>query len=170
MKKVGILIENLFDERELIYPYYRLREDFEVVLIGSEGDTPYKAKSGFAMTSDIASKDVRPEDLAGLFIPGGYSPDHMRRCQASKDLVRGLHEAAKPVAAVCHAGWMLASSIDLQGLKMTSYHSIKDDMVHAGAQWVDEAPVVDRQVFTGRDPDDLPSLVTTFVRALKADA
>lgn len=167
MKKIGILIEKLFDERELIYPYYRLREDFEVLLIGTEANKSYAAKSGFAMMSDVASKDVRAEDLDGLFIPGGYSPDHMRRSQASKDLVRAMHDARKPLAAICHAGWMLASSIDLKGLKMTSYHSIKDDMVHAGADWIDQETVVDRMIFTGRDPEDLPSLVTTFVKSLQ---
>ena len=167
MKKVGILLENLFDEQELIYPYHRLKEDFEVVLIGSEADKVYQAKSGFSMRSDLASSDIKADDLAGLFIPGGYSPDYMRRNEASKKLVKEMHEARKPIGVICHAGWMLASSVDIKGLKMTSFHSIKDDMINAGANWVDEAPVADREIYTGRNPDDLAVLLPVFIEALK---
>ena len=167
MKKVGILIEKLFDEQELIYPYHRLREDFEVVLIGSEGDKVYQSKAGFEMKSDIASADVSADELAGLFIPGGFSPDYMRQCEASKELVKALHQQEKPIAAVCHGGWMLASSIDLTDLKMTSTKAIKDDMVHAGANWLDEETVIDRAIYTGRNPHDLPSLVTHFVKGIE---
>ena len=167
MKKVGILIENYFDDEELIYPYHRLKEDFEVLLIGTEGDVEYKSKSGFTKKSDVASSEVKAEDLAGIFIPGGYSPDYMRRSEASRNLVKDLHEAGKPIGVICHGGWMLASSIDLKGLKMTSYHAIKDDIVHAGADWVDEETVVDRVVYSGRSPEDLYALLPKFVEALK---
>ncbi len=167
MKKVGIFIEDIFDEQELIYPYHRLREDYEVILIGTEAGKEYKAKEGFKLKSDVASEEVNAEELAGVFIPGGYSPDKMRRSEATRNIVKTLHEAGKPVAAVCHAGWVLSSSIDLNGLKMTSTPAIKDDMIHAGANWVDEETVVDKNVYTGRNPDDLPSLMKAFLKGLE---
>lgn len=167
MKKVGVFIEDLFDEQELIYPYHRLREDYEVLLIGTEADKEYKGKEGFTLKSDVASEDVNPEDLAGVFIPGGYSPDKMRRSEGTKNIVKSLHEAGKPVASVCHAGWVLTSSIDVKDLKMTSTPAIKDDMVHAGANWVDEQTVVDNNVYTGRNPGDLPSLMKAFLKGLE---
>lgn len=166
MKKVGVMIESLFDEQELIYPYHRLREDYEVVLIGSEANKEYESKSGFKLKSDLGSADISAEELEALFIPGGFSPDYMRRTEESKKLVREIHEAGKPIAAICHAGWMLVSSIDVEGIKLTSYPSIKDDMINAGADWIDEETVIDKNIFTGRNPDDLYSLVPKFIEAI----
>ena len=96
MKKVMILIENLFDEQELIYPYHRLREDFEVVLVGSKKDEAYKSKAGFSLKSDLASEEVIPEDYDALFIPGGFSPDYMRRTEATVNLVKMFVKTGKP--------------------------------------------------------------------------
>ncbi len=165
MKKVAVLLENLFDEHELLYPYHRLREDYEVVLIGTEAEKEYKSKEGFKIKSDIASKEASVDDYAGLFIPGGFSPDYMRRSEATVKLVTAFYEADKPIAAICHAGWMLASAIDLKGKKVTSYKSIKDDMTNAGAEWVDEV-VVDGPLVTGRNPDDLPEVMKAFLKKL----
>lgn len=167
MKKIAILLENIFDEQELIYPYHRLREDFEVELIGTKGDTEYKSKAGFAMTSDIGSKEAKAEDYAGVFIPGGFSPDYMRRSDDTIEFVKKIYDLGKPIAAICHAGWVLASAIDLKEKTLTSYHSIKNDLLHAGATWVDQEVVVDGQLITGRNPKDLPAVVKAFVDALK---
>lgn len=164
MKKIAILIENLFDEEELIAPYHRLREDYEVVLVGTEADTEYHSKAGFKKKSDVASKDVSAEEFAGVIIPGGFSPDYMRRSEDSVIFVKDLYESGKPVAAICHAGWMLAESLDLNGVKMTSTSTIRKDMENAGAEWVDEEVVVDKNLVTSRSPKDLPAFMKEFIK------
>ena len=166
MKKIGILLENLFNEEEFIYPYHRLKENFEVIIIGSEKDKTYTSENGVKFTSDIASKDVDPKDLDALFIPGGYSPDYMRRCQATIDLVKEVDKENKTIAAICHGPWMLASCIDLKSKDITSFYSIKDDLVNAGANWIDKETVVSENILTARTPKDLSSLVKAFVEKL----
>lgn len=167
MKKVAILIENLFDEKELIYPYFRLKEDFEVHLVGSMKDTVYTGKSGLTMKSTDGSADVKADDYAGLLIPGGFSPDNMRRTESTKDLVKEFYSQNKPIAAICHGPWMMASCCDLKGKDITSFFSIKDDLVNAGANWVDREVVVSGNLITSRNPNDLPVFVKTFVDAVK---
>ncbi|WP_409228078.1 type 1 glutamine amidotransferase domain-containing protein [Gudongella sp. SC589] len=167
MKKVAILIENLFDEKELIYPYFRLMEDFEVHLVGSKKDTVYTGKSGLSMKSTHGSADVKAADYAGILIPGGFSPDNMRRTESTKDLVKEFCSQNKPIAAICHGPWMMASCCDLKGKDMTSFFSIRDDLVNAGANWVDKEVVVSGNLITSRNPNDLPVFVKTFVDAVK---
>lgn len=164
MKKVAVFIENLFDDQELIAPYHRLREDYEVFLIGTEKGVEYKSKSGFVMKSDLASSEVKADDFAGIIIPGGFSPDYMRRSKDSVKFVQDLHEQAKPIAAICHAGWMLAESLDLNGVKMTSTATIRKDMENAGAEWVDEEVVVDNNIVTSRSPKDIPAFMKAFIK------
>ena len=166
MKKVAILLENLFDEQELIYPYHRLREDFHVDLVSPE-EKVYSSKDGFKIKATKSVKDIDPSDYAGVFIPGGFSPDYMRRSDDLKNFVAEIHKANKPVSAICHGGWMLISSIDMSDVKATSFIAIKDDMVNAGVEWVDEEVVVDGNIITGRTPVDLPPLVKRFVEELK---
>ena len=155
MKKIAILIEDLFNERELIYPYYRLLEEgYEVHLVGPKRDAVYTSKSGLTEKSTHASNEIRAEDYDGVVIPGGFSPDFMRRTKATVDFVREMDKLNKPVAAICHGGWMLASACNLKGKKVTSFFSIKDDMVHAGAEYVDEEVVVSGNIITSRNPND----------------
>ncbi len=163
MKKIAILIENLFDEQELIYPYHRLREDFEVHLIGAEKDTVYSSKSGFQMKSTHGSAGVSAGDYAALYIPGGFSPDFMRRSQSTRALVEAFDRQKKPIAAICHGAWMLASCCDLRGKEVTSFFSIKDDLIHAGATWLDQEVVVSGNLVTSRTPGDLPALMKAFL-------
>lgn len=167
MKKIGILLENLFDEQEVIYPYHRLREDFEVELIGTKGGEVYKSKAGFSMKSDKGSNEVSAEDYAGIFIPGGFSPDFMRRSEDTVKLLKEFDEKKKPIGAICHGGWMLASAVDIKDKKVTSFYSIKDDLIHAGAEWVDEEVVVDEHIITGRTPVDLPAVMREFLKAVE---
>ena len=168
MKKVAILIENLFDERELIYPFYRLQEEgFEVHLIGHKKDTIYASKSGLTEKSTHASDEIDVKDYEAVIIPGGFSPDYMRRTQATVDFVREMDKANKPIAAICHAGWMLASACDIKGKKLTSTASIKDDLINAGAEYVDEEVVVDGNIITSRSPRDLPAFSKAIIEKLK---
>ena len=164
MKKIAILIENMFDARELIYPYYRLLEaGFLVDLVGSDEDTVYTAKSGLTEKSTHASRDVDASDYDGVVIPGGFSPDYMRRSEATKKFVRDLDEQNKTIAAVCHGPWLLASSANIKGKNVTSYPSIKDDLINAGANWHDEGVVVDANYITSRTPADLPAFLMAII-------
>lgn len=163
MKKIAVLIENLFDEQELIYPYHRLREDFEVHLIGTEKDKAYESKSGMKLKSTHSSDEVNPTDYDGVIIPGGFSPDYMRKSQATIDFVKAVGEAGKPVAAICHGPWMLASALDLKGKDITSTPNIKIDLIHAGAKWQDSEVVVSDNIVTSRTPLDLPAFMKAFL-------
>ena len=167
MKRIAILIEDLFNERELIYPYYRLLEEgYEVHLVGPKKDAVYTSKSGLTEKSTHASNEIRAEDYDGVVIPGGFSPDFMRRTKATVDFVREMDKLNKPVAAICHGGWMLASACNLKGKKVTSFFSIKDDMVHAGAEYVDEEVVVSGNIITSRNPNDLPVFLKAIIEKL----
>ena len=130
MKKIAILLENLFDERELIYPYFRLLEEgYEVDLIGTKKLTDYASKVGLVETSTHSSAEISSKDYDAVFIPGGFSPDFMRRSKATVDFVKDMDKEEKLIAAICHGPWMLASCCDIKDKKVTSYSSIKDDLV-----------------------------------------
>ncbi|MCD1147753.1 type 1 glutamine amidotransferase [Peptoniphilus sp. KCTC 25270] len=167
MKKVAILLENLFNVEEFVYPYHRLREDFEVHLVSPEKGKVYKSSNGVSFESTHSTSEVSPTDYAGVYIPGGYSPDKMRVNEDLLAFVSALNDAGKPIAAICHGPWVLASAMDLKGKKMTSTKNIKDDLIHAGADWSDEEVVVCGNVVTSRTPKDLPAHVKAFVELLK---
>ncbi|MFP4258975.1 MAG: type 1 glutamine amidotransferase domain-containing protein [Desulfovermiculus sp.] len=163
-KKAMVMIEDLYNDYEFIYPYYRLLEaGLEVQVVGPEAGKSYAGKSGTSARSTLSGDAADAAQFDVLVIPGGYAPDHMRRHRSMVDLVRTMVERDKVVAAICHAGWMLASARVLQGKKMTSFFAIKDDMVHAGADWVDQEVVVDGRLVTSRTPDDLPAFMRSVL-------
>ena len=167
-KKVAILIEEMFNTHEFWYPYYRLKEaGAEVIVVGSRAATVYHGKPGTEAKSDVGAEEVAADDLDGIVIPGGYAPDLMRRYPKMVQLVKDMFQKGKVVAAICHAGWMLASAEVLEGRTATSFFAIKDDMVHAGAKWVDEEVVVDGNLITSRKPDDLPAFMQAIIAALQ---
>ncbi|MCA1742451.1 MAG: type 1 glutamine amidotransferase domain-containing protein [Desulfonatronovibrio sp.] len=162
-KKAIVLVEQMYNDYELIYPLYRLKEaGAETHVVGPEAGKVYPGKEGTKTKSDLAAADVMPDDYSVLIIPGGYAPDHMRRNKDMVKLVKDMYEQGKVVAAICHAGWMLASAKILKGVKVTSFIAIKDDLEHAGANWVDEEVVISENLITSRTPDDLPA----FMRAV----
>ncbi len=166
-KKIIILVEELFNDHEFWYPYYRLKEaGAEVVVVGSGSDETYKGKSGTVAKPDVSADQVNAADFDGIIIPGGYAPDMMRRHPKMVQLVKSVFEAGKVVAAICHAGWMLASAEILEGRTVTSFFAIKDDLVHAGATWVDKDVVVDGNLITSRTPDDLPTFMRAIIKEL----
>lgn len=167
-KKVAILVEKLYEDNELWYPYYRLREAGATVsLVGPQANETYPSKYGQPAKSTLAAGEVSAADFDAIVIPGGYSPDHMRRHRAMVDLVRDAYAQGKVVAAICHAGWMLISAgIAQRGVRLTGFHSIKDDLVAAGADYVDEAVVRDGALITSRQPDDLPAFCREIVATL----
>ena len=167
-KKVIILVEEMFNVFEFWYPYYRLKEaGAQVTVVGSGRTDEFTGKPATQVRPDISADAVSAEDYDGVIIPGGYAPDMMRRFPAMVRIVKDLFDAGKVVAAICHAGWMLSSANILDGRKATSFFAIKDDMVHAGALWMDEAVVVDGNLITSRTPDDLPDFMRAVIAALK---
>lgn len=168
MKKVAILIENMFEDAELLYPYFRLLEEgYEVHLVGTEKNKVYTGKYGYPMESTHASKDVKAEDYDAVIIPGGYSPDFMRRCADTVNFVREMDRQQKLIAAICHGPWMLASACNVKGKKVTCFFAIKDDITNAGAEYVDKDVVVDSNLITSRTPKDLVPFVKAIIEKLK---
>ncbi len=135
--------------------------------MGSGSSQTYTGKPGTEVTVDVNPDQVSASEFDGIVIPGGYAPDKMRRYPKMVQLVRDLHEAGKVVAAICHAGWMLASAEILQGKSVTSVSAIKDDLVHAGASWMSQEVVVDGNIITSRTPDDLPAFMRAIIHALQ---
>ena len=139
----------------------------EVTLVGPEGGQTYPSKLGYPVKSDKAAKDVRADDFDLLVIPGGYAPDHMRRCEPMIRLVSTMAEQGKPVAAICHGPWMLCSTQALKGRKATCFFAIKDDVINAGGKYVDAEVVKDGNIITSRKPDDLPAFMRTVLEAVR---
>lgn len=167
MKRVAILIENMFDEKELIYPYYRLKAaGYEVHLVGTEKDKIYTAKSNYSERSTHSTDEVKAGDYDAVVIPGGFSPDYMRRNQNTVNFVKEMNRLGRPIAAICHGPWMIASCCDLKGKKVTGFFSIKDDLVHAGAEYIDAEVVIDGNLITSRTPRDLPAFLKAIIKKI----
>lgn len=166
-KKILSYIADLYDERELIYPAYRVKEEgYEVVFAGPEKKT-YKGKEGLTQDADISFDQINVDDYEGLLIPGGFAPDKMRVSKAALEAVRKFNEQEKPIAMICHAGWVGISAGIIDGKRVTSTLAIKDDMVNAGGKWVDEAPVIDGNIVTARNPGDLHVYVKAFLDLIR---
>jgi protease I len=168
-KRAAILAENLYQDQEVWYPLFRLKEEgADVVVVGSGSATTYTSKNGYPVDVDKAAGEVRAQDFDAVIIPGGYAPDLMRRYPDMVKLVRDAFEQGKVVASICHGGWMLASADILKGKTVTSFFAIKDDLVHAGATFVDLEVAVDGKLITSRKPEDLPAFCRAIIAALEA--
>lgn len=167
MAKVAVLIEALYQDMEVWYPYLRLKEDGHETIAAGCGEKSYVGKYGYPITVDAQVKDLDPRTLAGIVIPGGWAPDKLRLHKPVLDLTRAMMEKGKVVAAICHAGWVLASAGVCKGREMTSYVAIRDDLVNAGARWVDRDVVRDGNLITSRTPADLPAFMRTTLAALR---
>ena len=166
-KRVAVLIEQQYQEMEVWYPVYRLKEaGCEVVMVAPEAGKTYASKLGYPAVADASAKDVSADKFHAVVIPGGFAPDYIRRSQPMLKLVRDLFAAGKPVAAICHGPWVLCSTPALKGKTATGFHSIKDDMTNAGATFVDREVVVDGNVITSRKPDDLPAFVVALMEMM----
>lgn len=166
-KRIAIFVEKMYEDNELWYPYFRLKEEGAgVTLLGPEAEKAYESKHGQVAKSDKAIDDVKADEFDALVIPGGYSPDHMRRHPKMVEFVKAMNRAGKPIAAICHAGWMLASAEIVAGKQVTSFFSLADDLRHAGAEWVDREVVRDGNLITSRYPPDLPAFCRTLIEAL----
>jgi len=166
-KRVAVLVEQQYQELEVWYPVYRLKEaGAEVVLVGPEAGKSYPSKLGYPAKADVAAKDVTATEFHAVVIPGGFAPDYIRRSEPMLKLVRDLFAQGKPVAAICHGPWVLCSTTALKGRKATCFASIKDDVVNAGATYVDKEVVVDGNLITSRKPDDLPAFVVALMELM----
>jgi protease I len=166
-KKVAVLAEEMYQEMELWVPYYRLKEEGADAKIVAPEKKQYKSKFGYPVNADVAAADVSAQDFDGVVIPGGYAPDMLRRYPAILKLVKDCFDQGKPVAAICHAGWVPASAGILKGKQATCFFAIKDDLINAGAKYVDEEVVVDGNLITSRTPADLPAFCRELVKALE---
>lgn len=169
--RVLILVEKIYEDLELWYPKLRLEEaGHEAVLCGPEAGKEYPSKHGYPARSDVAAKDVTASDYDALVIPGGYSPDHMRRTPAMVALVKAFDRERKPIASICHGPWMLCSARIVEGRRVTSFSSIRDDLENARARWEDAPVVVDGHLITSRTPKDLPAFTKALLAALERTA
>src|SRR5262245_7887515 len=164
--RVAVLVENEYQDMEVWVPLYRLREaGYETVTVGPRA-IDYASKHGYPVKAQIAAADCKADDYLGVVIPGGWAPDRLRQDAGVLDLVRKLFEKRKVVASICHGGWVLASAGVARGRRLTSYKAIRDDMIHAGADFVDQEVVRDGNLITSRTPDDLPAFCREIVKAL----
>lgn len=167
-KRVAILVEDVYQELEVWYPLYRLKEaGAEVVTLGT-GKKDYKSKLGYPITADAKVEDAKITDFDAVIVPGGFAPDYMRRYEGPARFVREMFNAGKVVAAICHGLWIPASAGILWGKKATGYFSIKDDMVNAGAEYVDQEVCVDGNLVSSRNPNDLPAFMREIIKLLQA--
>ena len=166
-KNVGIFIADNFQVLEFWYPYLRLKEEgCQLTIIGPEQKT-YKSKLGNEATADIAAQQALQKKFDAIIIPGGYAPDAMRVCEPMLDIVKTTFERGAIIAAICHAIWVPISAKIISGKKVTSYHTIKDDVINAGAEYVDQVVVMDQNLITSRQPDDLPEFCKKIIESLQ---
>jgi len=166
-KRVVVLAEDLYDELELWYPRIRMREaGAEVSVVGSGSADVYRSKHGMEVRPDTTAEKVNASQVDAVIIPGGFAPDRLRRYPSVLKLVREAFEQGKVVAAICHAGWVLSSAGIARGRKLTCVAAIKDDMVNAGAEYLDREVVRDGNLITSRSPNDLPAFCRTIIAAL----
>ena len=165
MARIAILVEKTYEDLELQYPRLRLKEaGHDVTVIGPKAGEVYVGKHGYPQRSERAATAVGAEEFDLIVIPGGSSPDHMRRDGGMVKLVRDAAARKIPMAAICHGPWMLCSTDALKGRRCTSFMSIVHDVVNAGGKWVDEECVVDGPIITSRTPDDLPAFTRTILQ------
>lgn len=187
-RKIAIIAANEFEDVELLYPFLRLSEEgAEVVIVPvrrglhprpSVRDKPVTGRYGTPIPLEVFGEGVRyaireldsikPEDFDAYVIPGGFSPDSLRIMPTVLNLVRRAYESGKIIAAICHGPQVLISAGLVKGRRVTSYIAVRDDLVNAGAIFVDEPAVRDGNIITARVPDDLPEFCRLIIEALSS--
>ena len=168
-KRIAYLVEEGFEDLEFWVPLMRLQEEgAAVTVVGSGRSEAFRGKHCLEAKVDVSADEVRAEDFDAVVVPGGWAPDKLRRFDGVKNLVRGIYEQGKIVGSICHAGLVLISAGILEGHKSTGSEGIKDDLINAGAEWVDEAAFRDGNIVWGRVVEDIPDFCRELVRALEA--
>jgi len=172
MAKVAFIVDEMFEDSEFKFPYDRVKEaGHEAVVVGLETGKELEGKKGdVTITVDRSIQEVDANEFDALVIPGGYSPDKIRTDEGMVALTKSIDAAHKPIAAICHAGWMLAEADIVKNRTVTSWPSIKTDLVNAGAEWVDQEVVEDGNLITSRMPDDLEAFTKTLLSQLEQRA
>lgn len=167
-KKIIILVENLYEDIELWYPYYRLIEEgATVLLVGSSSALDYKGKYGYPAKINLNVKEVKANEIDAILIPGGFAPDYLRRYEEVNTLVKNAFDKGKIIAAICHGPSVLINAGVLKNKKATCFMAIKADLINAGATFLDQEVVQDGNLITSRKPADLPIYCKTIINALK---
>lgn len=168
MARIMFIVASDFEDSEFRVPYDQVQQaGHEAVIVSSNAGKKLKGKKGKeTITSEKAAAEVSVDEFDALVIPGGYSPDHLRMDEEVVSLVRQFFEQDKPIAAICHAGWMLAEADIADGRTVTSWPSIKKDLLNAGANWVDREVVEDGNLITSRKPDDLQAFCEALLRQI----
>jgi protease I len=172
MARIAFIVDDLFEDAEFRIPYDRLKAaGHEVVVVGLERGKEVEGKrKKERVRIERAADEVAAADFDALVIPGGYSPDHLRSSLPMVKLTRDMFVAEKPVAAVCHGPWMLVEADVLDDKTVTSWPSIRTDLINAGARWVDREVVEDENLITSRKPDDLEAFSAAILRHLEQGA
>jgi protease I len=165
-KRIAILIAEGVEDLEFYVPLMRLQEEGAEVLAAAIDDKPIRGKNGLIIAPLITIDSLRSQDLIALVIPGGWAPDKLRRYAVVNTLVREMNAAGKPVGIICHGGLVAISAGIVRGLRATGSLGIKDDLVNAGAIWVDEPAFREGNLVWGRVVADIPAFCREFVAAL----
>jgi deglycase len=167
-KRIAYLIEDGFEDLEFWVPLMRLREEgAQVTVVGSGSASSYRGKHCLEAKPDLAADKVSAQDFDAVVVPGGWAPDKLRRYPAVLSLVRGVHQQGKVVGAICHAGLVLISAGIVRGRKATGSKGIMDDLINAGAEWVDQPAFRDGSLVWGRVVEDIPDFCRELVTALE---
>ena len=167
-RRAAVLVEDNYECLELWYPYYRLLEHgLEMDLVGPEPAKTYRSKEGYPATSDTPPGTAIERSYDALIAPGGMAPDRLRRYPEILALVKKVHDDGGIVASICHGPWVLVSAKILKGRRVTCVAAIKDDVMNAGAEYVDQEVVIDRNIVTSRTPRDLPAFGAAIIRLLE---
>lgn len=168
--RVAVLVEDLYEDLELWYPVLRLREEgAEVTIVGSRA-AEYRGKHGYPASADKGIDTVEASWFDAVIIPGGYAPDRLRRYPAVLEFVRAMNAQGKVIAFICHGAWVPISAGILPGKRATCYFAIKDDLVNAGAHYVDAEVVRDGNLISSRQPSDLGAFLRETIRTLARSA
>lgn len=166
-KKIAILVDTAYQEMEVWYPYYRFQEaGAECIFAAAEAGKVYASKMGYPVTAQLSYDALNVDDFDGVVIPGGYAPDYIRRHAKALQFVHDMDEQGKLVASICHGPWVLCSAGILKGRRATCFFAIKDDVIHAGAEYEDAEVVVDQNLVTSRKPEDLPAFTRASIKVL----
>ncbi len=167
-KRIAILAEDNYEDLELWYPLLRMREaGATVTVVGMSGREVYHSKHDYPVTVDATANGVSAHDFDAVIIPGGYAPDRIRRHKLMLDLVKDIFEKGGVVAFICHAGWVPISAGIVNGKRVTSVSSIRDDLVNAGAEWENLEVVEDDTLISSRGISDLPAFCKAIIAALQ---
>jgi protease I len=168
-KNILILADDTYEDLELWYPKLRLTEAGARVKVAGVEKRTYHGKHGYPVEADAEITAYDPIDFDGIVIPGGYAPDRLRRSKQVLDFVKRMFDTGKIIGSICHAAWVPISAGIVKGKTMTCFYGIKDDLINAGAKYIDKPVVVDNNMISSRMPADLPDFCRAIISALSAE-